>query len=368
VANERIDRLLDTLRGSQFDALALIPGPNLTYLTGLSFHLMERPVMVLLAPDHKPVFILPELEKAKAESSGLEADIFPYGEDQASWTQAFAGGAHAFGLDGMTVAVEPLRIRWMELQRLREAAPGATIESGGPLLERLRAIKTHEEITNMRQAVWVAEQALDETIKNIQLGMTERDLASELTLQLLRAGSDPELPFAQIVATGPNCAVPHATPTSRQLRAGELLLLDWGANVQGYVSDLTRTLAIGAVDPELVKIHQVVQEANQAARQAVQPGRTCGEIDAAARGVIEAAGYGDFFVHRTGHGLGLEAHEPPFIRQDNPKPLEPGMAFTIEPGIYLEGKGGVRIEDDMVVTDDAGESLSTTRRELVTLA
>jgi Xaa-Pro dipeptidase len=255
----------------------------------------------------------------------------------------------------------------MELGMLQAAAPGAKIESGELILAGLRVNKSSDEITSMRQAVWVAEQALEETLKLIQLGMTERDLASELTLQLLRAGSDPELPFAPIVASGPNSAVPHATPTSRQLRAGELLLLDWGASVNGYFSDLTRTVAVGPIDPELVQIHQTVQDANQAARESVRPGASCGDVDAAARGVIETAGYGDFFVHRTGHGLGLESHEPPFIRKDNPQPLEPGMAFTIEPGIYLDGKGGVRIEDDVVVTEEGGESLSSYPRELVTL-
>jgi Xaa-Pro dipeptidase len=367
VVKERIERLMETLTASPFDALALIPGPNLDYLTGISFHLLERPVVVLLSADHKPVFILPELEKAKAETSGLDADIFAYGEDQATWERAFAEGAEAFALAGMRVAVEPLRMRYMELQRLKKAAPEAAFESGEPVLESLRIVKSSDEITEMRQAVWVAEQALEETLKSVQLGMTERDLASELTLQLLRAGSDPDLPFAPIVASGPNSAIPHATPTERQLRSGELLLLDWGASVGGYVSDLTRTFAIGDIDPELVKIHGIVQEANEAARQAVQPSTPCGDVDAAARGVIDAAGYGDVFVHRTGHGLGLEAHEPPFMRQDNPRPLAAGMAFTIEPGIYLEGKGGVRIEDNMIVTEDGGESLSTYRRELVIL-
>lgn len=367
MAKERMQRLSEALKASEFDALAFIPGPNLAYLTGLSFHLLERPVVLLLAPNRKPLFILPELEKAKVESSELDADVFPYSEDHDTWTKAFAGGAKSFGLDGMRLAVEPLRMRLMELQMLQAAAPEAKIVSGEQVLSGLRIAKSSEEISDMRQAVWVAEQALEETLKLIQLGMTERDLASELTLQLLRAGSDPELPFAPIVALGPNSAIPHATPTGRQLRAGELLLIDWGAAVRGYASDLTRTLAVGAVDPELVKIHQVVQDANQAARETVRPGATCGEVDAAARDVISSAGYGDFFVHRTGHGLGLEPHEPPFIRQGNEQVLEPGMTFTIEPGIYLDGKGGVRIEDDMAVTEDAGESLSSYRRELVTL-
>jgi Xaa-Pro aminopeptidase len=367
VANDRLGRLMKALEASEWDALALIPGPNMLYVTGLNFHLLERPVVFLAAPGVTPHFILPELERAKAEGAGMGAKVFAYGEDHASWVHAFEQAGQSFGLAKMRVAVEPLRMRLNEMGMLEAAAPDVHLESGEAILADLRVAKSDEEIANMRQAVWVAEQALEAAVKMIQPGMTERDLASELTLELLRAGSDPELPFAPIVASGPNSALPHATPTERRLESGDLLVIDWGASVHGYFSDLSRTLALAPLDPELETIHRTVQAANQAARQAVKPGATCGAIDDAARQVIDAAGYGRFFIHRTGHGLGLEAHEPPFIRGGNPQTLEPGMTFTIEPGIYLTGRGGVRIEDDIVVGESDGESLSSLGRDLVVL-
>jgi Xaa-Pro dipeptidase len=196
------------------------------------------------------------------------------------------------------------------------------------------------------------------------MGMTERELASELTLQLLRAGSQPEMPFSPIVASGPNSALPHATPTERALKPGDLLILDWGATADGYISDITRTFAVGEIDAELAKIHSIVQQSNASGRDAIRPDITAQDIDRVSRAVIEAAGYGQYFIHRTGHGIGLEAHEPPYLRESNTLPLAPGMTVTIEPGIYLPDRGGIRVEDDLLVTDTGGESLSTYNREI----
>jgi Xaa-Pro dipeptidase len=188
--------------------------------------------------------------------------------------------------------------------------------------------------------------------------MTEREVAAELVVQLLRHGSQPELPFSPIVSAGPNGANPHASPSDRKLQPGDLLVVDWGAACEGYVSDLTRTFAIGEVDAECRKIHKIVQEANAAGRAAGKPGVPCAEVDKAARGIIEKAGYGQYFTHRTGHGIGMEAHEDPYMRGDNMQLLETGMAYTVEPGIYLPARNGARIEDDMVVTESGSESLS----------
>lgn len=217
----------------------------------------------------------------------------------------------------------------------------------------------------MRKAVDVAQRAFQDTIPLIKSGITERELAAELTLQLLRHGSEPELPFFPIVASGPNSANPHSTPTDRKLEMGDLLVLDWGATIEGYVSDLTRTLALGEVEAELAHIAQIVQQANAAGRAAARPGIPAGEVDHASRNVIEMAGYGQYFIHRTGHGLGMEAHEEPYIRAGNDLLLDPGMTFTVEPGIYLPERGGVRVEDDLLVTVDGVESLSNLPRNLL---
>jgi len=178
----------------------------------------------------------------------------------------------------------------------------------------------------------------------------------------LQAGAQ-TVSFSPIVSGGPNSANPHASPTDRPVNRGDFLLFDWGAYVGGYASDITRTFPVGEMGPEMRRIYDLVQEANAAGRAAVRPGATCSEVDAAARRVIEAGGYGEYFIHRTGHGLGLQVHEAPFIVAGNERVLESGMTFTIEPGIYLPGRNGVRIEDDVVVTDDGGESLTTYSRE-----
>jgi Xaa-Pro dipeptidase len=224
--------------------------------------------------------------------------------------------------------------------------------------------KDEQEISAMRKAVDIAQNALSNTLPSIKVGVSERQIANELTLQLLKAGSDPQFPFSPIVSGGANSANPHATPTNRFLKEGDLLVIDWGASYLGYISDITRTFAMIEVEPEYALIAETVNEANIAGRRIIRPGATASEVDQAARIVIEKAGYGQYFTHRTGHGIGMEGHEPPYIRSDNQLPLRQGMTFTVEPGIYLPGRGGVRIEDDVLVTATGVESLTNLPRGL----
>jgi Xaa-Pro dipeptidase len=225
--------------------------------------------------------------------------------------------------------------------------------------------KDENEIAAIQSAVGVAQQALTNTLPEIRPGRTERQVAADLTLHLLREGSETPFPFEPIVAGGVNTANPHAVPGGRRLQQDDLLLVDYGATVDGYCSDITRTFALGALRPELRDIAAIVAEANAAGRAAARPGVTADAVDRAVRSVIEAAGYGAYFTHRTGHGLGLEVHEPPYIHAGNPRVLDVGMVFTIEPGIYLPGRGGVRIEDDVVITEKGCRSLTNLPRELV---
>jgi Xaa-Pro dipeptidase len=199
----------------------------------------------------------------------------------------------------------------------------------------------------------------------VRPGQTEKQIAAELVIALFRAGSDIELPFQPIVSSGENSANPHASPGKRVLRAGDLLLFDWGASVDGYFSDITRTFTVGVAPKQLLQIGTVVQAANAAGRAAARPNQLASAVDRAAREVINSAGFGEYFTHRTGHGLGIEAHEAPYIRGDNDTPLEPGMVFTVEPGIYLPGLGGVRIEDDLVISDEGAYSLTNLPREVL---
>lgn len=360
---QRIDQLLDRLKDARFGAMALIPGPSLFYLTGLSFHLMERPVIALFSDEAELRMVVPELEQAKAESSPVSFKLFTYGEEEGAAPEALSRAVADLGLDGGKIGVEPLRMRFYELELLQNAVPRATFTPSDGAISGLRIRKSEEEIAAMQRAAEIAEAALNATLPLITVGMTELELASELTAQLLRAGSEPEMPFSPIVASGPNSAMGHATPSDRALSPGDSLVLDWGATHKGYMSDITRTFFIAEAPKELSTIHTIVQQANAAGRAAVHPGASCGSVDLAARSEIEATEYGEFFLTRTGHGIGLEVHEPPYIREGEETVLERGMTFTVEPGVYLPGRGGVRVEDDMVVTEEGGLSLTTLPRE-----
>lgn len=361
----RIERLREKLRSSGLSILALNPGASLNYFTGLHFHLMERPVVLLSDNYDKTAMVLPELEMSKAAASSIPFEPFPYDDNPQTWQQAFHKAARYLNAGRpASIGVEPDRLRLLELQFLKKAFPGARFENSTPVINDLRMIKDDVEIMAMRKSVDIAQAALLNTLPFIKSGVSEMDIASELLVQLLRAGSQPQLPFFPIVASGPNSANPHAVPTDRKLQSGDLVVIDWGASFNDYYSDLTRTFAIGSLDPELEKIYDLVKCANEAGRQAVKPEVTAGSVDQSARDIIDRGGYGEHFTHRTGHGLGMDAHEAPYIFGENEQLLLPHMTFTVEPGIYLTGRGGVRIEDDVIVTPGGGESLSVFSREL----
>ncbi|MCL4260736.1 MAG: Xaa-Pro peptidase family protein [Anaerolineales bacterium] len=360
----RLDKLNASLSTGGLDSVILNPGPTLKYLTGLNFHLMERPIVLFFAKDQTPALVLPELELQKVANLPYKLQVFSYPENPAEWDAAFRKAAQALDLDGKRVGVESRQLRLLEFRHVKNAAPEADFPDAGDALSQLRLRKDRTEVEAMRRAVQIAQSALEATIPLIKIGMTEKELSAELMMQLFKHGSDPEMPFSPIVSSGPNSANPHASPSDRKLQAGDLLVVDWGAAHDGYISDLTRTFAVGEVDAEYEKIHKITQEANAAGRAASKPGVPCANVDKAARDVIEKAGYGKYFTHRTGHGIGMEGHEDPYMRGDNMQLLELGMAFTVEPGIYLAGKNGVRIEDNVVITETGADVLSDMPREM----
>lgn len=361
---KRQQRLAHLIEEKNFDALVLNAGPSLTYFTGLHFHLSERPVVFIFMPGKDPVLILPELEGAKLSHLPYSLTSFVYSENPRQWPNVFSRANQSVELAGKKIGIEPQQLRLLEYNYLGAAAEKASFSDASGLIAKMRAVKDNTEILHMKHAVQIAEKALLDVLKLVIIGMTEQELANELVIQLLKHGSQPHLPFSPIVSSGPNGANPHAQPSERKLAVGDLLIIDWGASWNGYVSDLTRTFGIGKVDKKYKQIHQIVQRANAAGREAAKPGTTCGDIDKAARTVIEDGGYGSFFLHRTGHGIGMECHEEPYIREDNQQVLQAGMTFTIEPGIYLPGENGVRIEDNVLVVKDGVESLSNFPRKM----
>jgi Xaa-Pro aminopeptidase len=363
---ERLSRLQSELRQHQIDCIAIIPGANMRYLTGLDFHLMERPTVAFFPQEAKPVFVLGSLEvpriKRAIESGTLyEADVVSYtdteGHDRA-YEQAMMSLPEI-----QRYAVEYLSMRVLELKILQRHVPAAAMQDAGPVMDALRLRKGSEEIASMRRAIAVSEAALEDVLGQLKLGMTEREIANMLTVAQLEAGGG-VVPFEPIVLIGPNAAQPHGTPGSRPLKKGEVLLIDFGTSTGGYISDITRTFFVGQPSEKHRAVYEAVLAANMAGRGASGPDVPCEDVDRASRAAIEQAGFGEYFIHRTGHGIGMEGHEGPYIREGNPLPLEPGMTYTVEPGIYIEGEIGVRIEDNLVVTETGAETLTTFPRDL----
>jgi Xaa-Pro dipeptidase len=360
---KQLKKLEPILEENALSGIALNAGASLSYFTGLHFHLMERPVLFLYVPGQKPALVLPRLEAAKIEGEN-QLEPFFYDENPKTWNKVFIAALRHLGLPQGKIGVEPLQLRYLEYTLLQSAGELSLVD-GSAAIAALRSRKDPGEIQLMRRAVEIAENSLRSVLPQIKIGMNEKELAGELVLQLFRHGSDPSLPFDPIVAGGPNGANPHAKPSGRKLQDGDLLVIDWGARHNGYVSDITRTYAVGRIDKESAAIHEIVQRANAAGRAAGKEGAACSDVDYATRKVIETAGYGKYFTHRTGHGIGMQCHEEPYMHGDNEATMHVGMTYTVEPGIYLPDKNGVRIEDDVYLSADGPVSLSSLPRDII---
>ncbi|HEY84575.1 MAG TPA: aminopeptidase P family protein [Chloroflexi bacterium] len=359
----RVNNLCSKLASYNLDYAAILPGATMRYLTGLDFHLMERPIVAFFSPQEKPALIAPEFECSKVKSPD-DWQLFPW-RDEEGVEGAFEACCQSLNLSGKRIGVEELVMRVKEYALLQTFAPGSVTSPLDPLVAAMRSMKDASEIEHIRAAVKLAEGVLQDALSKIKIGMSEKEVAAELLIGLLRAGSETPLPFEPLVQTGITGASPHAPPGDRKLTPGDLLIIDFGGRVKGYASDITRTFAVGQVSDETRRIYNLVAQANRAGREVVRPGLSCQDVDRATRKVIADAGYGQYFTHRTGHGLGLDAHEPPFIVEGDITPLQAGMTFTVEPGIYIPKLGGARIEDDVLVTVDGLESLTTFSRELI---
>lgn len=349
---------------NQADAVAIVPGPNMVYFTGLRFHLSERPIIAFFTSNGDLSLIIPELEVPKLhERPDLEARAFVW-KDEEGFMGAFEAAVRDLGLQNGVLGIDGMTMRVSEWLALQGVAPALKIAKLEDELTHIRAIKMPDEIALMREAIRISETALANLLPKLQPGMSEKQIAGMLNDELTAAGSTANA-FSPLVQTGPNSALPHGMLTDRQLQMDEFLLIDYGAAVEDYPADITRTFCLGTPTAEMQKIYDTVLRANEAARNVAGPGVKMAAVDKAARDVITAAGYGEYFIHRTGHGLGMGGHEViPQIATGVEIPLEPGMAFTIEPGIYVPGLGGVRIEDNVVVTDGGIDLLTSFPRQL----
>lgn len=352
----RLERARKELERLDADVLLVSLGSDLPYLTGYRAMPLERLTMAVVPRHGDPSLIVPELEAPRVEAgSGVfTVEAWAETEDPVEIVASFIGGAANALIGDQTWAVF--------LLRLQEALPGTRFSSARQLSEALRVIKDSAEIDLLRRAGAIADGVAARLASYQFTGKTEAQV-SHWVGEMLRAGGNESVEFA-IIASGPNGASPHHEPGDRRIDSGDPIVIDFGGRYRGYSSDTTRMFHVGEPSSRYNEVHALVQAAQQAAVDAVRPGVTAEAVDSAARAVIADAGYGDYFVHRTGHGIGMDAHEDPYIVAGNTQFLEPGMAFSIEPGIYLPGEFGVRIEDIVVCTGDGAERLNKSPRDV----
>lgn len=348
----RIERLIQELDSAGVEAFFAWSPVTMGYLQGFGEGGGERFLTLAVRNDGDVRMICPGLSETQAKREGIrDVRAWRDGEDP---LVHFRELVDDWGLGSAMVAVDDEMPAQM-LLRMQSAAPQAHFRTGSEILSKLMRIKEPQELAQMRKAAQIADEALAAGLAAIRPGVTELEVEDALSAEMRRLGGRPAF---CIVAAGPNGAEPHHLSDETVIRDGDVIVLDFGCTVQGYYSDITRMAAVGKTPSEAEKVHEIVLRAHRAARNAIRPGVTAESIDRAARQVIEETGYGDKFMHRLGHGIGLRGHEEPNMVAGSSHLLEPGNCFSVEPGIYIPGKFGVRIENIVTVTEDGHDSLN----------
>jgi Xaa-Pro dipeptidase len=351
---DRRDRLQAALRGDGFDALLIADPANMAYVCGFRPAPFERLIALVVPAEGQLRLVVPTLEEEAARTTVPDGELHLWRDEGGpadALAAALAGADGRIGIEKtyLTVAYHELAVG---------ALPSASFDDCGPLLVGLRMAKDEEEIARLRRAAAVIDRVVGRLVAEIRPGRTEAELAALVTTLVREEGADLQA-FPPIVLTGAKSALPHGEPDGTAVAEGDLVIVDIGATVEGYCSDITRTFVAGRdPDDRQRELFGVVHEAQAAAVRSAVAGATGADIDRAARSRIEAAGLGERFIHRTGHGLGLEVHEPPSLHSAAEEPLPEGAVVTVEPGVYLPGYGGVRIEDDVVVRPGEPEVLT----------
>lgn len=353
VFTRRVERAQAELAARRLDLLIATPGTNYEYLTGYNPGRSERLIALLLPVAGTPAVVCPSFEVERIKRHSIITEL--HGWEEQDDPYALVRDTVRRSRTGGTVALESTTAYQTAL-RLADALAGWKFVDAAPVTERLRVLKSPEEIALIRRAIAITQDAMAATFAQLTVGSSETQVAQLLSREMQQRGA----PGGGLVQFGPSSALPHGGPAGPTLARETVVLIDCGCRVGGYESDITRTIWFGDhPTDEFRKVFNIVHDAQTAAMDHGRPGTPCQEMDRAARTVISAAGYGAFFTHRVGHGLGMDGHEPAYLVEGNTTPLEPGMVFTIEPGIYQLGKFGVRIEDDCVMTDKGVEVLST---------
>ncbi|MFU1796258.1 M24 family metallopeptidase [Paenibacillus azoreducens] len=360
--SQRIDQLMLSMIEKGLDGLLVTDPKHVYYLTGFASDPHERFLGLLLERGEGPVLITPALDAEAAHAASSVQNIVTHSDTDNPYQvlkQQFKGSIGTLGIEKEQLTVA----RYEELTAVVSAKQYSDI---GPLLRSMRVNKSPEEVKRMQHAIHLIEEVLRQGLKSVKAGVTEIEIVAELEYLMKKLGAEGPS-FDTMVLSGPKTALPHGAPGDRKIQHGDLLMFDMGVYANGYASDITRTFAVGEISSELKSIYNAVLEANLQGIQAIKPGVTLASVDQAARDAIEKAGYGPYFLHRLGHGLGIDVHEYPSVHGNNSDLVQSGMIFTVEPGVYVAGLGGVRIEDDIFVTDNGVEVLTSYPKELITL-
>ncbi|MBY6088943.1 M24 family metallopeptidase [Maritimibacter alkaliphilus] len=366
MANARLQHLKDLTRDAGLDYFVLFIGPSLRYFTGLQKKMTERPTFYIVNPNGKDALFISVLERDYARNVLGDDCEYHFYTDLSGHAGPFAEFAEAIGFDGKQLAMEYMHSRVFEHQMIMGEAPNAQIVDGAHLTAEVRMCKDASEIEKMRRAIEITEASINAILPLIKEGATERQISLANMNEMISRGSELTWKFPSVIS-GARSAAPHNRTSDRPFEKGDIVMIDTGAVYEGYTADITRTFALGSIDPELEKAYEVVKQANEAVMTLKAGGMTASVLDQTARDILVGSGYEHAIMHRTGHGIGMEGHEAPYIAIGNEMVLREGFMFTVEPGLYFQGKGGIRIEDNVVIANGGLEQLTTFTKDLMIL-
>lgn len=365
----KTDQVAAAVKAAGVDALLLVPGTNLYYTLGIKQMIRLRPIVYALFPDRSIAALLPKLEAPNFRAFWPDAEVVPWTDDEGPESAAMKFGSilrERAGTKSPRLAAEYYTFRLVERSLMVRGLGEIEFVPAEGILNRLRMVKDRGEVEAMREACRIAEVALERVMARFERGMTEIQLGNQLKIEMLALGSE-EFPKEPVVSSGPRTAFPHTKSTDRPIGEGDALMIDTGARYHGYTSDITRTFFVGTPPEEFVRIYELELRTSRAVLEAIRPGVTLSQLDELAHRIVDEAGYGPCFMHRVGHGLGMDGHEEPSVVTGNPMVAVPGLTFTVEPCICVQGFGGVRVEENVAVSTDGVEVLTSYPRELRSL-
>ncbi|SET79767.1 Xaa-Pro dipeptidase [Salinibacillus kushneri] len=360
--NNRINHLLNQMKQHQIESALITSKANIYYFSNYLTDPHERLVAIYVDRKGNALLILPKMEEEDAKRAGWSGDLLSYNDDTNPWTLFKKYVEDTKQVPGQ-MAVEKGDLSLSRGEIIRQSFPDSEITDVSELLNQLRVIKDQKELNLLKQAAQLADFGVKTGIQAIEEGKTEMEIVADIEYALKREGVR-EMSFSTLVLTGDKTSSPHGNPARNTVQPGDFVLFDLGVVYEGYCSDITRTVAYKHITPKQEEIYNTVLKAEKAAIEACKVGKPVGELDKTARNLIDQAGFGEYFMHRIGHGLGIDVHEYPSMSGNNSLPLEEGMCFTIEPGIYIPEVGGVRIEDDIFMTNKGPEILTSYPKEL----